>query len=161
MKISLIVAKSTNNAIGINNQLPWKISEDLQYFKKVTTGKPIIMGRKTFESIGRPLPNRTNIVLTRDDTWSAEGVVVVKSLHEAVQAASKVHGAKEAMIVGGAQIYDKALPLVDRMYITEVHEEVQGDTFFATITPRVWDEVSREDHDNGEYKFSFIVMDRK
>lgn len=127
--ISLMVAHDPNRVIGVNNDLPWHIPEDLQYFKEKTMGKAMIMGRKTYESIGRPLPGRLSIVVTRDPSYPAvEGVVVVHDLNEAIEKASAY--AEEVMIIGGAEIFKLSLAIADRLYITEIHEAYDGDTFF-------------------------------
>ncbi|MGB1141439.1 MAG: dihydrofolate reductase, partial [Halioglobus sp.] len=123
VQLSVIVAAAENGVIGRNNALPWHISEDLQYFKRRTLGKPVIMGRKTYESIGRPLPGRTNIVISRDLSYAAEGIQVVASLEAAVQRCNDIaliDGIEEAVVMGGAQIYDLALPMADCLYLTEV-----------------------------------------
>jgi len=129
MKISLIVAVSRNGVIGRDNQLPWHLPEDLKYFKSVTMGKPILMGRKTYDSIGRPLPGRTNIVITRDPDWRADGVEVAGSLQGAMTLAEQAcasAGAEEIMVIGGEQIYRMTLPVADRLYLTQVDAEVEG-----------------------------------
>lgn len=167
MRISLIVALSENHVIGRNNKLPWYLPNDLKYFKQVTMGLPIVMGRKTFESIGKPLPGRTNIVVTRNNDWSADGVRVAHSLEEAFELAesiAEIDGREELMIIGGDQIYQSALPLVDRMYLTEVHAHVDGDAYFPKFEPAEWCEIGREDFEAVEpnpYDYSFVVYDRK
>ncbi len=166
MQLALIVAQSENRVIGRNNALPWHLSEDLKYFKKVTMGKVIIMGRKTYESIGRPLPGRTNVVVTRDPRWSAEGVTVVHSLEQAVEQAtaiSEINGAGEAMVIGGSELYTQALPLTQRLYLTQVHAQVCGDAYFPELELSQWQQFSRQDFDAVEpnpYSYSFIVLDR-
>ncbi|KZZ13944.1 dihydrofolate reductase [Oleiphilus sp. HI0079] len=167
MRISLIVALSENHVIGRNNKLPWYLPNDLKYFKQVTMGLPIVMGRKTFESIGKPLPGRTNIVVTRNTDWSADGVRAAHSLEEAFELAesiAEIDGREELMIIGGDQIYQSALPLVDRMYLTEVHAHVDGDAYFPKFDPADWHEIGREDFsaaDPNPYDYSFVVYDRK
>lgn len=126
--ISLVVAHDTHRLIGRENELPWHIPEDLAYFKRVTMGKPIIMGRKTFESIGRPLPGRTNYVVTRNANYSAPGTIVFQQIEEAVKAAERE--ADEVMIIGGAEIFTIALPFADRLYITRIEHTYEGDTYF-------------------------------
>lgn len=166
MQLALIVAQSENRVIGRNNALPWHLSEDLKYFKKVTLGKVIIMGRKTYESIGRPLPGRTNVVVTRDPGWSADGVTVVHSLEQAVEQAaaiSEINGVDEAMLIGGAELYAQALPLARRLYLTQVHHQVSGDAYFPVLESAQWQQVGRQDFDAVEpnpYNYSFIVFDR-
>ena len=157
--ISFVVAMARNGVIGKDNQLPWRLPADLRHFKAVTMGKPIIMGRKTFDSIGRPLPGRTNIVVTRDPAYSSEGCVVVHSIEEALAAAG---AAEEVMIIGGADFYRQLLPRADRIYLTLIDAEVEGDTWFSELDPARWPERSREDHvadaDN-PYPYSFIVLE--
>ncbi|MEM9257472.1 MAG: dihydrofolate reductase [Pseudomonadota bacterium] len=165
MRLALIVASSENGVIGRGNALPWRIPEDLQYFKRVTMGKPVVMGRKTFESIGRPLPGRSNIVISRGADCSAQGVRVVASLEEAVRLAESialVDGTEEAIVIGGAQIYALALDRVQRLYMTEVHAEFDGDTFLPDVNWGEWRELHRERRttptDGPDY--SFVVYDR-
>ncbi|MEH6649697.1 MAG: dihydrofolate reductase [Motiliproteus sp.] len=166
MQLALIVAQSENRVIGRNNALPWHLSEDLKYFKAVTMGKVIIMGRKTYESIGRPLPGRTNIVVTRDREYQADGVTVVFSLEQAIEQAaaiSEINGVAEAMVIGGSELYTQALPLTKRLYLTQVHHHVEGDACFPELDPTQWQQVSRQDFDAIEpnpYRYSFIVLDR-
>ena len=164
MKIALIVAASQNNVIGLDNQLPWHLPEDLQYFKAVTMGKPILMGRKTYESIGRPLPGRTNIVLTRDANWSAEGVVVVNDLDSARAASEKAcvaAGVDELMIIGGEQIYRKFLPVADKLYLTKVEAVVEGDAYFPAIDSDQWQQVAEKIPEKvGNYSYRFVVLER-
>ena len=168
MKLALIVAQGKNRVIGNDNKLPWYLPEDLRYFKQVTMGKPVIMGRKTYESIGRPLPGRTNIVITRDANWSAEGVRIVNSLEAAVEMAEAqllIEGGEEAIVMGGAQIYAQSLGLVDRMYITQVDGEPVGDAHFPEIDYSKWQEIARDSYPAGDqpnrYPYAFVVYDRK
>ncbi len=138
MKLSIIVATARNGVIGKNNQLPWHLPQDLKYFREKTTGKPVIMGRKTFESIGKPLPNRTNIVITRNQDWSREGVIVAHDLLSAVQIAGSFHKTEsqvelEVMIIGGAEIYKSALEIADRVYLTYIDRDVDGDAWFPSL----------------------------
>lgn len=166
MKLSLIVAMATNRVIGINNNLPWYLPNDLKYFKAATLGKPVIMGRKTHESIGKPLPGRTNIVVTRDVTFQAEGCKVVHSLSEAIELAEDIcliDGAEEVIVMGGAQIYEQALAEADRLYLTEVHAEVAGDAWFPDFERSEWREAGREDYKAegpNPYDYSFLVLER-
>ena len=166
MKLALIWAMSRNRVIGRNNALPWHLSEDLRYFKRVTMGKPIIMGRKTWESIGRPLPGRTNIVITRDQNFQAAGVRVVHSLDDALRLAEHVgviEGAEEVIVIGGAEIYALALPKAERLYLTQVHAEVEGDAWFPEFDLSQWQELAREDfkaEGPNPYPYSFIVLER-
>ena len=143
MRLSIIAAVAGNGVIGNDGDMPWKLSTDLKRFKALTTGKPVIMGRKTFVSIGRPLPNRLNIVLTRDATFAPEGAVVVPMLEEAIGAAADT-GADEAMVIGGGEIYRLVIDRADRLYITHVEAEPAGDTHFPAIDPTLWDTVSSE-----------------
>ena len=133
--ISLIVAASTNNVIGAAGDLPWRLPADLQHFKAITMGTPIVMGRKTWESIGRALPGRQNIVITRQPDYGADGCTVVASPQEAIKAAGD---AEEIMIIGGGHVYEAFLPLADRIYLTRVHAEVEGDAFLPEIKADEW-----------------------
>ncbi len=166
VRVSLIVAMASNRCIGINNELPWKLPEDLKYFKQVTSGKAIIMGRTTYESLGRPLPNRTNIVMTRDADWEGPiGTRVVHSLEAALALAEAVAVSNyqdEVVVIGGAQIYAQLLPQVERLYITEVHTEVTGDAFFPEFNMTEWQEVSRRKHSDeaSTIGYDFVVYDR-
>jgi len=164
MKIALIVAVSQNNVIGRDNQLPWHLPEDLQYFKSVTMGKPILMGRKTFDSIGRPLPGRKNIVITRDPQWTAEGVEVVNSLEDAMAAgaeACEATDSDEIMVIGGAQIYRDCLPMADRLYLTRVEAEVEGDAFFPKIDFNQWQKTAEKTPKTiDKYDYRFLVLER-
>ena len=164
MKISLIVAVSRNGAIGLNNQLPWYLPEDLKYFKSVTMGKPLIMGRKTFDSIGRPLPGRANIVLTRDPQWISDGVEVVQSVEQALLAgeiACEAADVDEIMVIGGEQIYRMTLDLADRIYLTQVDADVEGDAFFPNIDLNNWSQTSVKLPETiDKHPYQFLVLDR-
>ena len=166
MKCALIVAMAKNGTIGIDNKLPWYLPNDLKYFKKVTMGKPIIMGRKTYESIGKPLPGRTNIVITRNPDYQAEGIVVVNSLQQALDKAediSFINGHDEVMVIGGAEIYNQGLKSAGRLYITHVHADVEGDAFFPEVDWNDWQEEGRDDFNSegpNPYDYSFVVYDR-
>jgi dihydrofolate reductase len=166
MNIALIAAMATNRVIGRNNNLPWHLPNDLKYFKQATMGKPIMMGRKTFESIGRPLPGRTNIVITRDQAYSAEGIRVVHSIEEALVLAESIallDGAEELMVIGGEQLYQAVLPRAQRLYLTHVHAEVEGDAWFPVIDFDQWQELGREDFSAdgpNPYDYSFVVYSR-
>ncbi|MCA0899633.1 dihydrofolate reductase [Microbulbifer agarilyticus] len=163
--IAMIVAMARNGAIGRENTLPWRISGDLQFFKRTTLGKPVVMGRKTFESIGRPLPGRQNIVITRNSAWRADGVEVVSSLEAAItlaDAAAQQAGVTELMVIGGAEIYRQALPLAQRLYVTEVDADVDGDAFFPDID-KTWKEASRDCYpasERDEYNYCLVQYDR-
>ena len=165
-RLALIAAVAANGCIGIDNKLPWYLPEDLKYFKAVTSGKPVIMGRSTYESLGRPLPNRTNIVITRNTDFRApEGVRVVHSLQEALrvaEAVAHIDGSDEIVVIGGAQIYAQALPLVQRLYLTEVGKDVGGDAFFPAWDRTLWQESARANHryEPAGLDYSFVVYDR-
>ncbi len=166
IELAVIVAAAQNGVIGRNNALPWHLPEDLRYFKRVTMGKPIVMGRKTFESIGRPLPGRTNIVISRRPDYAPAGVRVVPGLDEALALASEVaviDGSSELMVIGGAQIYAAAIPRADRLYFTEVHADVEGDATLPDIAWQDWHEVSRQRFSAEEpnpYDYSFVIFER-
>lgn len=167
MKLAIIVAAAKNGVIGINNRLPWHLPQDLKYFKSVTMGKSVLMGRKTYESIGQPLPGRANIIITRDKTWNTSAdVVVVHSFEAAVEAAEKQldsrSGIDEAIVIGGAQIYREALPLVDKVYLTEIDLEPEGDAFFAPLDPQDWVRESSVAGDaSAPVQHQFLVYRRK
>lgn len=159
--ISLVVAMARNRVIGRNNALPWRLSEDLRRFKATTLGKPILMGRKTFESIGKPLPGRRNIVLTRDPAWRAEGVDVVRSVEEALR---KAGDAPELAVIGGAEVYRLVLPLAQRIYLTRVEADVSGDTSFPEIDFAQWREQqtgTQPADERNQYPATFLTLDRK
>ncbi|GAA5315856.1 MAG: dihydrofolate reductase [Candidatus Pelagadaptatus aseana] len=166
--LALIVAQSSNRVIGIENQLPWHLPEDLKYFKSVTLGKPVIMGRKTYDSIGRPLPGRKNIVITRQPDWQADGVVAVNDLASAVTMAREEagrQGVAEVMVIGGAQIYAEALPMAQRIYVTRVDVELEGDAFFPPLSEADWLESSCSETLMGDIEgqqvgYVFAVLDR-
>ncbi|WP_409267497.1 dihydrofolate reductase [Massilia sp. BHUDP2] len=157
--LTLVVAIDAQRGIGIDNQLPWHLPEDLAHFKRVTLGKPIVMGRKTFDSIGRPLPKRRNIVITRNAGWSHEGVETASSLPAAI---ALLNG-EAASIIGGAQIFNEAIQLADRMIVTEIDHVFRCDTFFPPIDPGVWQETARETHhsDANGYDFAYVTYLRK
>lgn len=161
MQISLVVAMSENRVIGQAGQLPWRLSKDLQHFKALTMGKPIVMGRITFESIKKPLPGRTNIILTSDESFHAPGCIV---LHSKEAVLKYCQNEPEIMIVGGARVYDLFLPQVQSIYLTIVHTEIKGDAFFPQLDMQAWEEINREAHyqdDKNEYDMSFITLERK
>jgi dihydrofolate reductase len=162
MRISIIVAASDNNVIGINNMLPWRLPTDLKYFKSTTLGKPIVMGRKTFESLGKALPGRPNIVITRQTDYQPEGAYVVSSIEEGIAKAKTFEG-EELFITGGSQIIEQAWPLIERIYLTRVYAVVPGDAFFPQIDGGEFELVSDERHEEDEknqYAFSFQVWER-
>ena len=159
--LSIIVAVAKNNVIGKDNDLIWHLPRDLKHFKETTSGHYIIMGRKTFESNGRPLPNRTNVIITRDKNYKAEGCTVVHSLEEAIQEAKND---PEAFIIGGGVIYELAIPFVDRIYLTKIHHSFEGDTYFPELNMEEWREVDRRDFepdDKNKYSFTILTLDRK
>lgn len=161
MNIAIIVATDDQGLIGRDNDLPWRLSADLQYFRKTTMGKPLIMGRGTHESIGRALPGRRNIILTGQQDYQAEDCEVVNSLQQAIDTCM---GEEEVMVMGGASLYQQFLPMANKLYLTEVHASLQGDTWFPDWQRTDWQEVSREDHvadDKNEYNYSFVVLTRR
>jgi dihydrofolate reductase len=162
MRISMIAAMTDDGVIGIENRLPWKLPNDMKWFRQHTLGKPIIMGRKTFESFGsKPLPDRTNIIITRDESYQAKGSVVVHSIEEALQAAGDVD---EAMIIGGESFYEQMLPQANRLYLTFVHAKIEGDAWFPEIDFSAWNEVEHIDYQADEKNplaHSFMILDKK
>ena len=173
-RLSALVAMARNRVIGRNNTLPWRLLPDLKRFKALTMGHPIIMGRKTFESIGRPLPGRTRIIVTRQPGYKVKNAIVVNSIAEALQACS-ISAAehvlestamdrenRENFVIGGAEIFRQTLPICDRLYITEIQRDFEGDTLFPEFNHDEWVEVSREKHvdDNG-LEYHFVTLDRK
>ncbi len=160
MKVSLICALGNNNEIGRGNELLWRISEDLKRFKRITTGHSIVMGRKTYESIGRPLPNRTNIIMTRDESFEAEGCVVVHTLDSALNVAASSDGSDEVFIVGGGEIYKQTIDMADRLYLTLVDDApADADTFFPDYSEFSRVIESSVGHCN-ELSYKFIVCER-
>ena len=160
--LSLIVAASANNAIGKDNKLLWNLPNDLKFFKNTTWGMPVIMGRKTFESFGKPLPGRINIVITRQPGWNADGVIIAGDLHDALEKAAETN-CKEVFIIGGGEIYRQSIEQADRIYMTRVHATIDGDTFFPVIDESKWRLVSNEDFAADEkhlYAYSFQTWER-
>ena len=160
MPISLIAAVARNGVIGKTNGLPWHLPADLKKFKALTTGKPIIMGRKTFKSIGRPLPNRVNIVLTGKER-KIEGCIVVHSVDEALRVAEKY--GQEVMICGGGQIYAQFMPKASRIYLTEIDADIDGDVVFPEFDKSQWREISREPHtpdEKNQYPYTFVILEK-
>jgi len=157
--LSLIAARARNGVIGRDNALPWHLPEDLKYFKATTLGHPILMGRKTYDSIGRPLPGRTSIVITRNPEWRADGCIVVPSIDTALQA---VADRDEVFVIGGSELYAQTLPRADRLYLTEIDADFAGDAWFPQLDPAEWQELSRETHaDDGRgFGFAFVVYQR-
>jgi dihydrofolate reductase len=163
-EIVLVVAVAANGVIGANGAMPWHLPADLRHFKRLTTGKPVIMGRKTFESIGKPLPGRHNIVLTRDSSWSADGVTVARNLAEAIAAAGLDPRARAeaVMVIGGAEIYAQAIPIATRIELTRIHLAPEGDTRFPDLDPAQWQETAREGHpaEEGVPAYDFLTYVR-
>jgi len=160
MIVSIIVAMGENRVIGIENQLPWQLPADMKWFRENTTGKPVIMGRKTYESIGRPLPNRRNIVISRDTSLKIEGCEVASGADAALELC---RDEAEVMIIGGASFYEQMLPHADRLYLTLVHTAPEGDAHFPEINYQQWNEKKRIDHRKDEanaFDYSFIILDR-
>lgn len=160
--ISIIVAAGENNVIGRDNKLPWRMPADTKYFKSTTKGNVVVMGRKTFESLGKPLPDRVNIVISRRKDFNAEGIIVAESLTEALKKAGE-HAGKDIFIIGGGEIYRQSLVLTDRVHLTRIHATFEGDTFFPELTADKWRILSREDHqpdDRNPHAYSFIIYER-
>ena len=160
MKISIIVAMASNRAIGLNNQMPWHLSADLKKFKQITMGSPILMGRKTYESIGRALPGRDNIIISRNVNYQQQGCFVFNSIDHAI-----VHCQQhdEIFIIGGANFYQTMLPRTTTLYLTHINQSFEADTFFPSINQEEWKEVAREDIDNDssvDFSYSFLTLDR-
>lgn len=153
---------SDNRVIGKNNALPWRLPADMKWFRKNTMGKPVVMGRKTCDSIGKPLPGRANIIVTRDTGFQAEGCQVVYSIDEAIKVATAEQD--EVMIIGGASFYEQILSRTDRLYLTLIHESFDGDAMFPEFDQDDWQEVERNDHkpdEDNPYSYSFVILDRK
>jgi dihydrofolate reductase len=162
MHISIIVATDENGVIGNKGAIPWNMPADMDYFRQKTLSHPIIMGRKTYESIGRLLPNRPNIIITRDENINIRGAEVVQTIEEAIEKA-KAYGDEEIFIIGGEAIYKLAMPYIDRIYLTKIHAEVEGDKYFK-FDPSGWKETSRQAHPAGEknqYAYEFLVFDKQ
>ena len=164
--IALVVARAENGAIGIGGELPWRLSTDLKQFRKVTLGKPIIMGRRTFQSLPRVLDRRLNIVLSREPGFIAPGAIVAGSLEEGLaraRRAAQEAGVEEIMVIGGDDVFRAVMPLAKRIYLTEVHATPDADTWFKDFNLKDWRELSRERHEPGpkdEYPFSFVLLER-
>lgn len=163
MIISTIVAKAKNNVIGKDNDIPWYLPADLKYFKKTTLNHHIIMGRKCYQSIGKPLPKRTNVIVTRNPFFIVSNCYVASSVEEALEIAHD-NGEEEAIIIGGGEIYKLTASLWDKMYITEVDAEIEGDIYFPEIDEKKWNKVSEDFHEKdakNEYDYSFLVYEKK
>jgi dihydrofolate reductase len=160
MKLSIVVAMARNRVIGHHNRLPWHLPGDLAHFKAITLGKPIVMGRKTWESIGRALPGRTSIVVTHDLDYEAQNAIVVHSVAAALAAAPDC---EEMMVIGGAEFYRQLLPLADTLYLTRVEAEFEGDTYFPELDAAEWREISSEPHaadDRNPWPYRFVTLER-
>ncbi len=163
MIISCIVAKSSNNVIGFENDIPWYLPADLKHFKKITTGHHILMGRKCYKSIGRPLPNRTNMIVTRDPFFVSTGCIVCHSIEEGLEQAHQ-NGESEVFVIGGGEIYRQTMGLWDKLYLTEVNLKVKGDVFFPEIDMGEWKEISRQEFQRDEknnFAYSYIEFIKK
>ncbi len=161
MKISLIVAMASNRVIGLNNQMPWHLSADLKKFKKITLGAPILMGRKTYESIGRPLPGRTNIIISRNPRYQQPGCLVFNGIDKALESCCD---RDEVFVIGGSDFYKSMLPVADTLYLTQIHQEFPGDTFFPEIDAKQWAEVEREDiqdDPDAGFSYSFLKLEKR
>ncbi len=161
MRVSIIVALSDSGVIGIGNRLPWRLPADMRWFRRHTLGKPVIMGRRTFESLGeKPLPERLNIVVTSDRSYRPEGAVVVHDIEAALAAAG---AAEEVMIIGGASFYEQMLPRADRLYLTRVHAELEGDAWFPDYAEEDWREIAHEEHaadEKNPHACTFLILER-
>ncbi|MEO8820349.1 MAG: dihydrofolate reductase [Ginsengibacter sp.] len=160
--LSHIAAASENNSIGLNNDIPWKLSTDFKYFKNKTWGMPVIMGRNSFEAMKTALPGRINIVITRNTNWQAENAFVVHTINEAIEKA-KESEAKEIFIIGGGEIFKQTISIVDRIYLTRVHTTMEGDTFYPEIDKTKWQLKSEESHpadDKNNYPYTFEVWEK-
>lgn len=161
MTISIIVAFDSNRLIGKNNQLPWHLPADLKHFKEITMGHHMIMGRKTFESIGKPLPGRTSIIVTRQNDYSAEGCIVFNSIEHAI---AYCKDENEVFFIGGAELFNHAMKYADKLYLTEIHHAFEGDTYFQEINSDIWQEVFRENHfadEKNKWDFTYLNYIRK
>lgn len=164
--IALVVAMGENRVIGLNGGLPWRLSSDMRFFRKVTLGKPVLMGRRTFASLGRVLDQRTNIILSREQGFTAPGTLIAESLDEGLslaRVAAEAAGQEEIMIIGGEDVFRAVLPRARRIYLTEVHAAPEGDTWFPELDKSEWREVFREDHPPGpkdDHAFSFVLLER-
>jgi dihydrofolate reductase len=158
---TIVVAMGEKNEIGFDNQLLWHLPKDLKHFKDITSGHPIIMGRKTYESIGKPLPNRTNIVVSRKKDWFEEGILIVGSIKEALKFAKKID--EEVFVIGGGNIYEQTMEVVDRLEVTLVKADLEADTFFPKIDPKIWkktNEICHEKDEKNGYDFCFQTFEK-
>ena len=164
-RLSILVAMARNRVIGQKNQLPWHLPADLKHFKSLTMGHPIVMGRKTYESIGRPLPGRTNIIMTHQETFEVPGAIVVYSIESALQKCQENNAVQhESFIIGGENLYRQTLPYCQRLYITEIQKDFDGDAFFPEFDSNEWQEAQRDQHfseGNDIFEYHFVILDRK
>ena len=159
--ITLVVAMGMNREIGVDNQLPWHLPKDLKHFKEITSNHPIIMGRKTYESIGKPLPNRTNIVVSRKNDWFEEGILIVGSLKEAIKFAKKLD--ENIFIIGGGNIFEQTMDIADKLEVTEIKTTIEADTFFPKIDPKIWtktEEICHEKDEKNNFDFCFQTFEK-
>lgn len=164
LRLSILVAMARNRIIGRNNQLPWYLPADLKHFKTLTMGQVIVMGRKTYESIGRPLPGRVNIIITRQTDYKALGAIVVNSIEDALRIGKETGtAANENFIIGGEELYRQVLKICQRMYVTEIQKDFEGDTSFPVFDPNDWEETQREKHfsESNQMEYHFVILDRK
>lgn len=164
MRLSILVAMAKNRVIGKNNALPWHLSADLKHFKALTMGHPIIMGRKTYESIGKLLPGRTNVIVTRQKAYQVVGAIIVNSIDDALKVCQAgVDGNNEVFLIGGAELYQQTLGLCNRIYVTEIQRDFDGDTLFPVLDMEEWQEMSREKHysEAGNLEYHFVMLDHK
>ncbi len=162
MKISAIAARASNGVIGKDGGLPWHLPDDLKFFKRTTSGHHIIMGRKSFDALGKPLKNRTNIVLTQDKDYRTDDIVIAHSLERAIDYARN-RNEDECFIAGGAEVYRQALPILDRMYLTEIHARIDGDTYYPDFQEEHWEQTQSEDHEKDDrhaYPFTFRILEK-
>ncbi|KAF3981265.1 MAG: type 3 dihydrofolate reductase [Methylococcales symbiont of Hymedesmia sp. n. MRB-2018] len=160
MKLSIIVAMASNRAIGLNNKMPWHLSADLKKFKAITMGSPVLMGRKTYESIGRPLPGRTNIIISRNPDYQVESCLVFNTVDKAIEACQQYD---EIFVIGGATLYQLMLPKADLLYLTQINKRFEADTCFPDFNKKEWNEIAREEIEGDEsvdFSYSFITLER-
>ena len=164
MRLSILVATAKNRVIGKNNALPWHLPADLKHFKALTMGHPIIMGRKTYESIGRLLSGRTNVIVTRQKAYQVAGAITANSIDDALKVCQAgVEGNDEVFLIGGAELYRQTLELCDRIYVTEIQQDFDGDTFFPAFSMEEWKEIAREKHfsEDSKLDYHFVTLDHK
>lgn len=157
-RISMVLARARNGVIGADNALPWHLPGDLNYFKRVTMGHPVVMGRKTYDSIGRLLPGRKNVIVTRQKHFAVPGAVVVHSPEQALQATAD---AGEVFVIGGAELFTAFMDRTERLYLTEIERDYPGDVYFPDIDPALWTELSRESHEEQGLRYHFVVYERR